>query len=127
MSLVIPTEMDTRMKKRVPQPSYDSLNLTTVLTALADPVRRHLLCALFDEGKPMECRVAAQQLSLTAATLSHHWRTLREAGLTTTTVQGRSRFIELRKAEVDAKFPGLLDAVLQAQETTQQVKEDISI
>lgn len=115
------------MKKRVPQPSYDSLNLTTILAALADPVRRHLVCVLFDEGKPIECGMAAHELSLTAATLSHHWRTLREAGLTMTTVQGRSRFIELRKEEVDKKFPGLLDAVLRAQEAMQYVKEGISI
>ena len=44
--------------------------------------------------------------------LSHHWRVLREAGLTTTTVEGRRRWIVLRRDDLQRRFPGLLNAVL---------------
>ena len=35
----------------------------------------------------------------------------REAGLTTTTVVGRDRKVSFRRAELDARFPGLVDAL----------------
>jgi DNA-binding transcriptional ArsR family regulator len=46
--------------------------------------------------------------------LSHHYRVLREAGLTRTTVVGRTRLVRLRRDDLDELFPGLLDAVLDA-------------
>jgi DNA-binding transcriptional ArsR family regulator len=44
--------------------------------------------------------------------MSHHWRVLREAGLTSTMVEGRTRWVELRADDIEARFPGLLSAVL---------------
>jgi hypothetical protein len=41
---------------------------------------------------------------------------LREAGLTFTRAQGTHRIVSLRREELDARFPGLLDAVLVAAE-----------
>jgi DNA-binding transcriptional ArsR family regulator len=41
---------------------------------------------------------------------------LREAGLTQTRAQGTHRYVSLRREELDARFPGLLDAVLSAAE-----------
>ena len=40
---------------------------------------------------------------------------LREAGLITQEVQGTSRLSSLRREDLDARFPGLLDAVLTAE------------
>lgn len=37
---------------------------------------------------------------------------LREAGVTWTTVQGRTRLVRLRRDDLDERFPGLLDSVL---------------
>ena len=45
-------------------------------------------------------------------TFSHHLKTLREAGLVRNEPAGRQRTITLRRAEIDARFPGLLDSVL---------------
>ena len=46
------------------------------------------------------------------STFSHHLNTLREAGLVRNEPAGRQRTITLRRAELDERFPGLLDAVL---------------
>ena len=47
-----------------------------------------------------------------APTVSHHFRTLREAGLTHTEVDGRERVVRTRFEDLEARFPGLLRAVL---------------
>jgi DNA-binding transcriptional ArsR family regulator len=50
------------------------------------------------------------------ATRSHHFKVLREAGLTHTRAEGTHRFVSLRRDEVDERFPGLLEAVVAAAE-----------
>jgi DNA-binding transcriptional ArsR family regulator len=54
------------------------------------------------------------ELGLSKATLSHHFRVLREAGLVRTRPDGRKRLLSLRADDLNACFPGLLDAVLSA-------------
>jgi hypothetical protein len=39
---------------------------------------------------------------------------LREAGVTSTRVRGRDHAVRLRRADLDQRFPGLLDALLAA-------------
>ncbi|CAM5653472.1 hypothetical protein SAURM35S_07564 [Streptomyces aurantiogriseus] len=46
------------------------------------------------------------------STVSHHMKIMREAGITSTRAVGRNRCVQLRHADPDAGFPGLLDAVL---------------
>jgi DNA-binding transcriptional ArsR family regulator len=48
------------------------------------------------------------------STLSHHFKVLREAGVTHTRTEGTYNFISLRREDLDARFPGLLDAIIQA-------------
>jgi hypothetical protein len=50
---------------------------------------------------------------LAKATRSHHFKVLREAGLTRTRVEGTSKYVRLRTDLAD-RFPGLLDSVLAA-------------
>jgi len=99
--------------RSIPQPSMDSFDLTTILSALADPTRRELLRLTYSHTEPVECAVIARNIDVSPATVSHHWRILREAGLTHTTVQGRARFISVRRDEMEQRFPGLLAAILQ--------------
>ena len=105
------------MARILPEPTRESLNLTQVLGALADPARQHLLRQAYQERQPLACSDAAERLDLSPATLSHHWKVLREAGLTRTTVLGRTRSIEVRTKDLEHKFPGLLDSILAANET----------
>ncbi|MEU7892491.1 helix-turn-helix domain-containing protein [Nonomuraea sp. NPDC049152] len=47
------------------------------------------------------------------STLTNHWRVLREAGVICQRPEGRKLFITLRSDDLDARFPGLLDLVVQ--------------
>ncbi len=48
------------------------------------------------------------------STLTHHWRVLREGGLIWQEAAGREYTLTLRREDLEQRFPGLLDAVLQA-------------
>src|SRR5437763_16806860 len=91
------------------QPAIESVELAGVLHALSDPARLEIVRALAAEGK-RQC--GSFDLGLTKATRSHHFKVLREAGLTYTRVEGTARHVRLRREQLDAKFPGLLDAVI---------------
>lgn len=100
------------MTRTLPQPTRAAIEIVAVLQALADPVRLELVRALSTQVEPRSCALAAYDIEISAPTLSHHWRVLREAGLTTTFVDGRTRWVELRTEDIHARFPSLLDAVL---------------
>jgi DNA-binding transcriptional ArsR family regulator len=93
-------------------PQTDSLTLTGVLYALSDPARLEIVRGLQD-GKEKTCSEFSQK---TKATMSHHFKVLRDAGVTRTRVDGRKRFTSLRQGDLEARFPGLLEAVLEARE-----------
>ncbi|CAN3978734.1 ArsR/SmtB family transcription factor [Kitasatospora purpeofusca] len=100
--------------ERLPQPATAEIDLVTVLHALGDPVRMRLLTSYAD-GAEHSCDPRHLGLDhLHKSTVSHHMRVLREAGVTSTRVAGRNRFVSLRRADLDARFPGLLDALLAA-------------
>lgn len=90
-------------------PDPEDIELTGVLHALSDPVRLDVVrrlarggpatCAELDGGRPK-------------SSMSHHFRVLREAGVVRTRADGPSHINELRRAELDRLFPGLLAAVL---------------
>ena len=90
----------------LPQPATEELELLAILQALADPVRLQLLKILIKE-ETVSCGFV-----LGKSTLSHHWKVLREAGVTSTSVQGRERWVTLRRADLNERFPGLLQALL---------------
>lgn len=87
------------------------MTLIEVLGALGDPVRVGLVRVLAD-GR--ERGWGELRAPVAKSTLSHHLRVLRDAGVTRTRQAGTRCFVALRRADLDARFPGLLDAVLQA-------------
>jgi DNA-binding transcriptional ArsR family regulator len=87
------------------------LELTTVLNALSDPVRLHLIAQLRG-GDEVACGTFDAPVS--KSTLSHHFKVLREAGVIATERVGGRALNTLRKKELDAVFPGLIDCVLDA-------------
>jgi DNA-binding transcriptional ArsR family regulator len=96
---------------RVTEPSIEELELPAVLHALSDPIRLRIVRDLSEGGA---CNCGAFAVPVAKSTLSHHLRVLREAGLTLTEPSGTQRVVSLRRADIDARFPGLLDAVLGA-------------
>ncbi|MGH9066649.1 MAG: ArsR/SmtB family transcription factor [Acidimicrobiales bacterium] len=103
------------MIDEVEQPGPEELQLPAVLAALADPGRLATVRMLAEAGEACCSKVQEDSgLDCSKSTLSHHLRVLREAGLTHTRVVGARRYVSLRRDDVDARFPGLLDAVLMA-------------
>jgi DNA-binding transcriptional ArsR family regulator len=97
----------------VDEPRTEDLTLAVVMAALSDPMRVAIVRQLAAEG---ERTCGTFDLGISKATRSHHFRVLREAGLTHTRAEGTHRHVSLRRDAVDAQFPGLLSAVLAAAE-----------
>jgi DNA-binding transcriptional ArsR family regulator len=94
------------------QPARDDLELPAVLHALSDPQRLAIVRMLAASDEPRRCGSFA--LPLAKSTLTHHFRVLREAGVIAQHEEGTARLNALRRDDLDARFPGLLDAVLGA-------------
>lgn len=101
------------MSDPYPSPPIEDVDLAEVLRALADPIRLQIVRVLSD-GLPHPKTADDWGFDVQKSTLSHHFKTLRESGVTRTIVSGRTHAIQLRRDELDARFPGLIDAVLAA-------------
>jgi len=97
--------------KAYTHPPRAQFSLPTVLHALSDPVRLLFVQALAERGELPCCAI---RVPVAKSTLSHHLDVLRDAGLIQTRVQGTQSLTSLRREDMDARFPGLLDAVLRA-------------
>lgn len=99
------------MVRSYEHPEPEAVSLSRVLFALSDPARLDMVRIL------ARCE-AVNSLDLGGgmpkSTVAHHTRILREAGVTRTRPEGRNCWISLRRDLLDAKFPGLLEAVLSA-------------
>lgn len=93
------------------EPDLEDVSLAVMMGALSDPVRVAIVRELSARG---EATCGAFEVGVSKATRSHHFKVLREAGLTRTRAEGTHRYVTLRREEVDARFPGLLGAVLAA-------------
>ncbi|MQA72932.1 MAG: metalloregulator ArsR/SmtB family transcription factor [Solirubrobacterales bacterium] len=94
-------------------PPVEELELVSVLHALSDPTRLFIVRTLAAEGE-RTCGSFEAPGGVSAATLSHHFRVLREAGVTRTRIDGKCRHTSLRREELEARFPGLLESVVAA-------------
>jgi DNA-binding transcriptional ArsR family regulator len=103
----------SRHVKTLFQPAADEISLPALMGALSDPARVQIVRALAAED---ELVCGAVDLGVSKATRSHHYRVLREAGVTHTRVEGTRRYVSLRRDDLEARFPGLLEALLAAAE-----------
>lgn len=90
------------------------MTLSGVLHALSDPIRLGIVKSLAISGG-QAC--GTFNLSISKSTVSHHFRVLREAGVIKMTPVGTKYLNSLRKEDLDSRFPGLLDAILEASES----------
>jgi DNA-binding transcriptional ArsR family regulator len=91
-------------------PDVEAIELPAVLHALSDPQRLRIVRELAASEKPLPCGGVA--LDVAKSTRTHHFRVLREAGVIEQRRDGTCKLSTLRRADLDARFPGLLDAVL---------------
>lgn len=104
--------MTSATPRILPSPDLADIELTTVLFALSDPARLELVRQIATQGPQTVAQCQGADPDVPKSTLSHHLKTLREAGLIRNEPAGRQRTVTLRRAELDARFPGLLDSVL---------------
>jgi DNA-binding transcriptional ArsR family regulator len=97
------------MSKALHHPEPDQIELSAVLDALSDPIRLQIVARLAAEG---ECRCSGFLEYGQKTNLTYHFARLREAGVTRTRAEGPYRIIALRVEDLEARFPGLLPAIL---------------
>jgi DNA-binding transcriptional ArsR family regulator len=97
------------MARTPPHPDVADFALQQVLEALVDPVRRSIVTQLAARGEDVKC--GGFDLPVSKSTATHHFNVLREAGLIRQYYVGTSRMNALRADDMDAAFPGLLDAL----------------
>lgn len=90
-------------------PHADEMSLGVLLAALADEHRRGVVRNLIADSEDTEHPCANFNLPQARSTRSHHFRVLREAGVVRQVDYGNKSGITLRRAELDGRFPGLLD------------------
>ncbi|MBA2174916.1 helix-turn-helix transcriptional regulator [Halobacillus locisalis] len=96
-------------------PPIESIHFTKVLHALSEPNRVKIIRCL-NESFENNCTAYSLKLMLPKSTVSHHIKVLREAGLIQARIEGKEHIYSLRREEIEAKFPGLLQTVIQINE-----------
>ncbi len=100
------------MEQLLEMPGAEELELVEVLHALSDPVRLGIVCGLREAGDERRC--GSFDAPVSKSTLTHHFRVLREAGLIVQRQEGTARLSRLRSEDLEARFPGVLEAILRA-------------
>jgi DNA-binding transcriptional ArsR family regulator len=95
-------------------PAIESITLEGILHALSDPERMAIYVCLLNARSAQSCAnfQKINDRTVPKSTLSQHFRVLRDAGL----IQSERRGVEMlntpRRAEIDKRFPGLIDALV---------------
>ncbi|WP_433241818.1 ArsR/SmtB family transcription factor [Streptosporangium sp. CA-135522] len=108
------TERDSApsdLPEPLPEPARDELRLEVVMSALSDPLRMTIVRKLLLEAEDFDHTCGWFELDRPKSSLTHHFRALREAGLTRQRQYGLERRSRLRTEDLDARFPGLLNLV----------------
>ncbi|MBC3466844.1 helix-turn-helix domain-containing protein [Pseudomonas sp. RW10S2] len=90
-------------------PKRRDIRLESVLAALGSPLRLAAL-RMIAEGGEHPCNAVLPTVK--KSTLTHHFRILRDSGVVWQRRVGQSYQLSLRREDLDARFPGLLDAIL---------------
>ena len=97
--------------REIHHPATGELDLARLLSAAGDPIRLAIVRLLADD-RERTCGEIQDELGLPSSTCSYHLRLLREAGLTLTRPAGTERRLRLRRADLDERFPGLVNLLV---------------
>jgi len=100
-----------RRRPTLVHPDTAELDLLDVLRALSDPTRMTIVRTL--RGEP-ERSCGTFPVDVAPSTLTHHFRVLRDAGVIRQREDGNRRWTALRLEDLDARFPDLLETILEA-------------
>lgn len=87
----------------------EDIDLSDVLSALGHPARLQIVRVLADDT---EHACGGIITGISKSTLTHHWKVLRDAGVINQRPSGRENLLSLRRADLNERFPGLLDSIL---------------
>jgi len=105
-------------------PSLEDITVEGILHALSDPVRAAIYADIVSQGCSQNCSMflTVSDKAIPKSTLSQHFEALREAGL----IRGERRGVEMlntsRCAEIEARFPGLIRAIINAHSIQSKVE-----
>jgi DNA-binding transcriptional ArsR family regulator len=91
-------------------PGLRSVPLSVVMQALSDPWRLKIVRQLAKAGD-LEFTCSEFDMDICKATRSHHFQVLREAGVLRMRSDGNKCRTSLRRADLEKRFPGLLDFI----------------
>ncbi|WP_393053670.1 ArsR/SmtB family transcription factor [Streptomyces sp. LN549] len=95
----------------LPEPAVEDLRLETVLAALSDPLRLTIVQKLLLESEQFDHPCGWFGFDRPKSSLTHHFKALREAGITRQRQYGLERRSHVRVDDLNTRFPGLLDLV----------------
>ena len=111
--------------KPLVHPSVQDITVEGILHALSDPVRAAIFAAIASSGCAHSCSnfLKVRKRAIPKSTLSQHFKALREAGLIRAERRGVEMHNTSRCAEINQRFPRLLQAILDAHLAQQQETE----
>ncbi|MBX3260537.1 MAG: hypothetical protein KF782_12655 [Labilithrix sp.] len=105
-------EAPAGLPEPLPQPACDDLRLEQVLAVLADPLRLTIVQRLLTQAERYDHACGWFGLDRPKSTLTHHFKALREAGVISQRQYGLERRSRVRLNDLNARFPGLIDLIL---------------
>ncbi len=97
-------------------PPLEDITVEGILHALADPVRVTIYAQIAASDCAQTCSnfLKVSDKSIPKSTLSAHFKALREAGLIRAERRGVEMHNTSRCAEIEERFPGLINAIITA-------------
>lgn len=97
-------------------PSVEDVTVEGILHALSDPVRAQIFLGIAFAACAQTCSTFLEisKQPIPKSTLSQHFKALREAGLIRSERKGVEIHNVARCEEINARFPGLLEAIINA-------------
>ncbi|MHC0432398.1 ArsR/SmtB family transcription factor [Streptomyces sp. O3] len=95
----------------LPEPAVEELRLEVVMAALSDPLRMGIVRRLLLDSEDFDHSCSWFGLDRPKSSLTHHFRVLRDAGVTRQRQYGLERRSQVRIDDLNARFPGLLELV----------------
>lgn len=107
------------LPERLPEPVADEIRLEKVLGVLAEPLRLTIVQRLLTQSVEFDHTCGWFGFDRPKSTLTHHFKALREAGVITQRQYGLERRSRVRVDDLNNRFPGLLDLILDWQPVPQ--------